>query len=67
MEEVDISQTAQQLIDKHGDAAASVAMKRADALLSLGDRHGAAVFRKVKRLIEDMNKSTPREGEAVNT
>ena len=52
---------------QHGDAAASIAAKRADALLSLGDRHGAAVFRKVARMIEDLNKQTPREGEAVNS
>ena len=61
MEEVDIGHTAQLLMKQHGDAAGSIAAQRADALLTLGDRFGSAVFRQVARAIEDLKRQSPTE------
>jgi hypothetical protein len=42
MTEHDIQRAAQQLIDQHGDDAAGVATRRAEALTAAGDLDGAA-------------------------
>ena len=39
---------------------------RADELLDAGDLDGAAVWRRIIRAIEELQRKEPREGEAVN-
>lgn len=45
---------AQALIDRHGIEAAAIAAARAAQRLGLGDPDGAAVWRRIKRAIEDL-------------
>ena len=51
---------------QHGDDAGFVAGQHADALLAEGDHLGCSAFVKIVRAIEDLERRTPRVGEAVN-
>jgi hypothetical protein len=66
MEEIDIWRTATLLMRLHGDGATFNAARRADALLDKGDETGFAVWMKVVHAIEQLERQTPRDGEAVN-
>ena len=54
------------LIKQHGDEAAIPAAMRTDELLDAGDLDGAAVWRRVIRAIEGLQRKEPREDEAVS-
>ncbi len=64
--EIDIYRSAKPLIDQHGDEAPIHAAMRADELLDAGDLDGAAVWRRIIRAIEELQRTDPGEGEAVN-
>jgi hypothetical protein len=66
LQEIDIWRTAHVLMKQHGERAAFVAAERADALFAKDDFMGAAVFTRVARAIQDLERLTPREGEATN-
>lgn len=62
MTDVAMWRAAADLMTEHGDAAGSEALKRADAALDSGDIDGFNRWKKVARLIADMQSRT-REGE----
>ena len=66
MEEIDIWRTARVLMIQHGDGAGFAAAQRADALIAKNDYEGVAVWLRVVRAIEELERQKPREGEAVN-
>ena len=66
MDELDIWRTAHVLMKQHGERAAFVAAERADELFAKNDFLGAAVFTRVVRAIQDLERTKPREGEATN-
>ena len=63
---LDIYRTASILIREHGEDAAIHAAMRADELLDRGDLDGSAVWRKVKRAVEELLREAAREDETVH-
>ena len=63
MDDIDIFRSAKLLIDKHGDGASIIAIKRATAMLDAGDVDGYAVWKRIVNAINDMEQETPRPGE----
>lgn len=66
MDEIDIWRVAALLIEEHGEDAASLAAKRADALLAQSDTDGFTTWLKVVKAIETLQPKGPPEGGAVN-
>ena len=66
MDEIDVWRTAHLLMKQHGARAAFVAAERADELFAKDDFMGAAVFHRIARAIQDLERMKPREGENVN-
>ncbi len=54
------------LIREHGEDAALEAAQRADALLEKGDMEGAAVWRRVLKAVEEMQRTERVPGEAAH-
>lgn len=65
MEEVDIWRTAATLMQLYGEAATSNTAQRADAFHEEGDFDGVVVWLNVVRAIEQLERQTPRDGQAV--
>jgi hypothetical protein len=65
MHDPDIWQAAKLLLDQHGDEAAPRAAQRADKLMDEGDMEGVAIWRRIAKAIEELQRGR-REGEAVN-
>ena len=63
VDDIDIYRSAKLLIDKHGDEAALIAIKRATKMLDAGDVDGYAVWKRIVDAIDDMQRETPRAGE----
>ena len=63
---LDIYRTAQVLIREHGDGAALEAAQRADAMLEKGDMDGAAVWRRIVRAVEEIQRQDRRSGEPAH-
>ncbi len=63
---LDIYRSAQVLIREHGDDAGLEAAQRANAMLERGDMEGAAVWRRVLKAVEEMQRKERREGEAAH-
>ncbi len=61
--DLDVFRTAQVLIREHGDDAAIEAAQRADAMLERGDMEGAAVWRRVFKAVEEMQRKERHDGE----
>ncbi len=64
--DLDIFRTANVLIREHGDDAALEAAQRADAMLEKGDMEGAAVWRRVLKAVEELQRKERREDEAAH-
>ena len=64
--DLDIFRSASVLIREHGDGAALEAAQRADALLERGDMEGAAVWRRIVRAVEELQRRERHEGEAAH-
>ena len=64
--DLDVYRSAKLLIDQHGDEAAIHAAMRVDELLDKGDLDGAAVWRRIIRAIEELQRKQPSQDEAVN-
>ncbi len=62
--DLDIYRTAAVLVKQHGDDAPIHAAMRADALLEAGDLEGVAVWKRVLRAVEEMQRAEPRPDEA---
>ena len=63
MDDIDIFRSAKLLIDKHGDEADVIAIKRAMKMLDSDDMDGHAVWKRIVDAIKDMRRETPRPGE----
>ncbi len=63
MDDIDIFRSAKLLIDRHGDDAQLVAIKRATKMLDAGDVDGYAVWKRIVDAIKDVQRETPRPGE----
>ena len=64
--DLDIYQSAKVIIKRYGEKARLHATKRADALLKAGDSDGHAAFKRVLRVIEELQRTAPKPGEAVH-
>ncbi len=64
--EFDIWGVAKIFVERHGTDAPIHAAMRADELLDQGDLDGAAVWRRIKAAIEEMQKRAPGDGEVVH-
>ncbi len=64
--DLDIFRSANVLIREHGEDAALEAAQRADAMLEKGDMEGAAVWRRVLRAVEEMQRTRQVPGEATH-
>ncbi len=60
---LDIYRSAHALIQQHGEAAAIEAAMKADAMLDKGDLDGAAVWRRIVSVINELQRSEPKPGE----
>ena len=63
--ELDIWRAAQLMVNRYGDDAAIQAGMRAEELLARGDDDGAVTWRAIIRAVEELQRATPWEGEAV--
>ncbi len=57
VDEIDIWRTAKLLTNQHGDQAAIDAGMKADELLEAGDMEGYAVWRRIIRAIEELQRT----------
>ncbi len=57
--DLDIYRTANELIREHGQDAPIQAAMRADELLEAGDLEGCAVFKRVLRAVEELQRAEP--------
>ena len=64
--EIDIYRSAKLLIDQHGEDAAIHAAMPADACSEKGDLEGKAVWLRVIRAIEELQRTRPRGDEAAH-
>jgi hypothetical protein len=64
--DLDIYRTASVLIRERGDEADLIAAQRADEFLEKGDMDGSAVWRHILKVIKEIWRDKPQEGEAVN-
>ena len=63
--ELDTYRAAKLLIDQHGQEAPIRAAERADELLEAGDIEGAAIWRAIMDVIEELKRGR-LDGESVN-
>ena len=64
--DLDIYRTANLLIKQHGLDAAIEAAIRADELLNMGDLGGYALWKRIRRAVEELEGVEPGQGERVN-
>ncbi len=61
--DLDVYRSAKLFIEQHGDEAAIQAAYQADAMLDKGDLDGAAVWRRIVRAVEELQREEPGPGE----
>ena len=61
--DLDIYRSAKLLIDQHGDEAPIFAAMEADAMLDKGNLDGAAVWRRIVKAVEELQRKEPGAGE----
>ncbi len=54
------------IVKRHGEKARLHAAMRADAMLKAGDLDAHAVWKRILRAIEDLQRAGPKPGEAVH-
>ncbi len=64
--DLDIYRAARATIARYDDGAARHAVRRADALLALGDMEGRAVWHRIERAIDELQRATPGHGEEIH-
>ncbi len=64
--DLDIYRSAQVLVKRHGEDAPVHAAMRADARLERGDLDGYAARRRILRVVEELQGTAPKPGEAVH-
>ncbi len=63
--DLDIYRSANVLIREHGEDAALEAAMRADAMLEKGGLEGQAVWKRIVRAVEEIQREEPAPGEAI--
>ncbi len=64
--DLDIYRSANLLVKDHGQDAPIEAAVRADAMLEAGDLEGCAVWKRVLRAVEELQRAVPKSGEAIH-
>ena len=64
--DLDIYRSAQALVKQHGEDAPIHAAMRADAMLDKGDLDGYAVWRRILRAAEELQRTKPGPGVRVH-
>ncbi len=64
--DLDIYRSAQVLVKSHGQDAPIQAAMRADAMLDKGDLDGYAVWKRILRAVEELQRVEPRPGGKVH-
>jgi len=64
--EIDIWRSANLMVREHGEDAALEAAQRADAMLERGDMDGCAVWKRILKAIEELQREVPKSGERPN-
>jgi len=64
--EFDAHSAATTIIKQYGEKARLHATKRADAMLEEGDLDGSAVWKRILRVIEELQRAAPKAGEVVH-
>ncbi len=62
----DTYRSAHLLVKHHGEDASIEAAMRADAMLEAGDLDGLAMWKRILRVIEELQRTAPKSGEAVH-
>ena len=63
--DLDIYRSANVLVKQHGDDAPIHAAMRADAMLDEGDLDGAAVWKRILRAVEELQRADRLSGEVL--
>ncbi len=66
MDDLDIYRAAQATIQEYGDGAALHAAQRADELMAEGDMEGRAVWHRIERAIDELQRTAAGDGEGVH-
>ncbi len=64
--DLDIYRSAAVLVKRHGADAPIEAAMVADAMLDKGDLDGYAVWKRIVRVVEELQGTAPKSGEAVH-
>ena len=64
--DLEIYRAANQMVKRYGDLADIEAAKRIDAMLEAGDLDGAAVWKRILRAFEGLQRAKPSSGEVVH-
>ncbi len=65
IDDIDMCRAAKLLIEKHGDEAATIAIKRATEMLDAGDVDGHAVWKRTLQAIEQLESTKPGPDDLV--
>ena len=66
LSDIEIFRAAQATIQEHGDEATLHAAQRADELLAEGDMDGRAVWHRIERAIDELQRTVPGDGEGLH-
>ncbi len=64
--DLDIYRAANALMKRHGRAAPIHAAMRADAMLDKGDLDGYAAWKRILRVVEELQRAKPEQGETTH-
>ncbi len=64
--DLNIYRSAQVLVRQHGPNAPIHAAMQADAMLEKGDLDGLAMWKRILRVVEELQRTAPKSGEAVH-
>ncbi len=64
--DLDIYRSANLLIKRHGQDAPIHAAMRADAMLDKGDLNGYAVWKRIVKAVEELQRAEPEQGGEVH-
>ncbi len=64
--DLEIYRGANQLVKRYGADAELEAASRVDAMIGAGDPDGAAVWKRIRCAVEDLQRAKPSSGEVVH-
>ena len=65
VEEIEIWRAANQLVKRYGEDAGFEAAKQADAMIERGDPEGLAVWKRILRAVDELQRDKPNQSETV--